>query len=176
MALPGAFRSTEVVHVVLVVRNSATVVLRLVDLLLDPCFDRLHNIRALVDQVNSVNIHDCNATHRRVPTHKQQWLAYKRSDTSNSEVDSPVIATFNAQVFARLDKLSNGSAGSEVRIAQNLLPVGGALGQRCLSCTCVNPNLDPLKFVWNSRVSGDAGGHGEVCRLSEQRAGGDRAK
>ena len=29
---------------------------------------------------------------------------------------------------------------------------------------------------WNSRVSGDAGGYGEVCRHGGQRAGGDRAE
>ena len=114
-----------------------------IDLLLDLCFYLLRNIRALVEQVN---VHDCNSTHRRALTNRQQWFAHKGLDISNSEIDSPTVATFNAQSFARFDNFSSGCAECEIHITMNPLLVCEALVPRCLSCTSVTPNLDPFRL------------------------------
>ena len=136
----------DVVHVVFLLRNCTTVVLRISHLLLDPCIDFLRNIRTSVDQVTFVAIQDYNSTHCRVHTNRQQWLTHLRLNTSNSEIDSPIVATFNVQSLPRLDKLSSCCAESEVSMARKLLPVYDTLGSRCLSCACVNSNLNPLKL------------------------------
>ena len=50
------------------------------------------DIRALVGQVTIVTIHDCNSAHRCVLSNRQQWFAHRRLDTSNSGIDSPMVA------------------------------------------------------------------------------------
>ena len=56
-------------------------------------------------------------------------------DTSNTGIDSPTIATFEAQSFARLDNFTNGWAESEIHIARS----------PGIRFPCSNPNLDPVR-------------------------------
>ena len=60
-------------------------------------------------------------------------------ESSNSEIGSPIVATFDVQSLARLDKFSS-------CCARTPLPVCDTLGPRRLSCTCVDFNLDPFRL------------------------------
>ena len=67
-----------------------------------------------------------------------------RLNTSNSEIDSPIVATLDMQSLAALDKFSSCCAESEITVAKNRLPVRDTLRPCRLSCTCVDSNLHPL--------------------------------
>ena len=107
-----------------------------------PCIDFLRNIRTSVEQVT---IQDCNSSHRRVLSNRQQWFAHRRLNTSNYEIDS--------QSLARLDKFSSCCAESEVNIARNPHPVRDTLEPCRLSCTCVDSNLDPSRLSHFTSIS-----------------------
>ena len=72
-------------------------------------------------------------------------FTHRRLNTSNSEMDSPIVATFNVQSLTRFDKFSSRCAESEVNMARKLLPECDTLGPCRLSCTCVDSNLDPFR-------------------------------
>ena len=96
-----------------------------------------------MEHVTFVTIQDSSdSTNRREFSNRQQWFTHRRLNTSNSEIDSPIVATFNVQSPTRFDKLSS---RSEVNMTTKLLPVCDTLGPCRLSCTCVDSNLDRFR-------------------------------
>ena len=100
-----------------------------------------------MEHVTVVTIQDSDSTHRRVFSNRQQWFAHRRLNTSNSEVDSPIVTTFNVHSLTSFDKLSGRCAESEITVARNHLPVRDTLRPCRLSCTCVDSNLDPFTLL-----------------------------
>ena len=135
----------DVVYVVFFVRNCATSVLRIPQLLLDPSINFLRNIRTFVEHVTFVTTQHSDTARRRVFSNRQQWFAHGCLNTSNSEIGSPIVATHNMQSLATFDKFSSCCAESEITVTRNRRPVRDTLRPCRLSCTCVNSNLDPFR-------------------------------
>ena len=105
-----------------------------------------------MEQVTFVTVHDCSFTHRGVLSNRQQWVVYKRLNTSNSKTDSPIDATFNAESCARLDKFSGGCAECQIHITRHPLPECDVLVKCGFSCTSVSSNLDPFRLPQFQRI------------------------
>ena len=137
--------SVDVVHVVFFVRNCATSILRISQLLLDPSINLLRNIRTFWEHVTFVTIQHSDTTRRRVFSNRQQWFTNKRLNTSNSEIGSPIVATSTCIRLPPFDKFSSCCAESEIIVTRNRLPVRDTLRPCRISSTCVDSNIDPFR-------------------------------
>ena len=111
----------DVVHIVLFVRNCATSVLRISQLLLEPSISFLRNIRTFVKHVTFVTIQNSDSTHRRVFCNRQQWFIHRRLNTSNSKIGSPIVATLDMHSLATFDKFNCCCTESEITVTRNRL-------------------------------------------------------
>ena len=103
------------------------------------------NIRTFVTHVTFVTAQHSDSTLRRVFSNRQQWFAHRCLNTSNFEIQSPIVATRNLHSFATFDKFSSCCVESEITVTRNRRPIRNTPRPCRLSCTCVDSNLDPFR-------------------------------